>query len=54
MVLVVVVDYFFVNNFFSKNQFGFMKGFSTSDAMYKLIDVLTGLNEGKKVYHFIS
>ena len=44
-----LVDYFSVNNFLSKNQFGFMKGFSTSDAMYKLIDVLTsGLNEGKK------
>lgn len=44
-----LMDFLTSNNLLSKNQFGFMEGKSTTDAMYKLINHVTSkLDEGKK------
>lgn len=44
-----LVEFFDVNKVLSKNQFGFTRGLSTADAMYKLVSEITNkLNLGRK------
>lgn len=44
-----ILNFFKINNILSSNQFGFVEGLSTSDAMYKLTsEVVDNLNSSKK------
>ena len=43
-----LLSFLFQNNFFYENQFGFLKGRSTSQALFKILNFITSaLNEGK-------